>query len=251
MAPPPRTPALKSDDRMQHYFSNNDERRSMTLAMFDEAAPGYDSAEALTALGSGAWYRRQVLQRTGLQQGMTLLDVAAGTGLVTLAGHELVGPTGRVIAMDPSTGMLAELEKKISVQTIVAYAESIPLPDEHVDFISMGYALRHVSDLDSAFAEYKRVLRSGGCVCIMEISRPKNKWLRAMMHFHISVIVPVVARLTQKHANVKQLWTYYGDTIESALAPEPILDALQRAGFSEVSCSVTMGVFREFTGRRP
>lgn len=249
--PPERTAALKSDPRMKQYFASEEERRVMTQAMFDEAAPGYDSAEALTALGSGAWYRHEVLQRNGLRPGMSVLDVAAGTGLVTVAAHELVGPHGRVWALDPSPGMLAELRKKVDVQTLVAYAEAIPLPDQQVDFVSMGYALRHVGDLNLAFAEYLRVLRPGGRVCIMEISRPRSRLLRGLMHFHISVIVPVLARLMRRHADVKRLWAYYGDTIESALDPEDILQALRRAGFADVECSVTMGVFREYTGRRP
>ncbi|MBW8313983.1 MAG: class I SAM-dependent methyltransferase, partial [Hydrogenophaga sp.] len=102
--PQERTSALKSDPRMKHYFGSEDERRRMTQTLFDEAAPGYDKAEALTGLGSGAWYRREVLQRNGLKPGMALLDVAAGTGLVTVAGVELVGPQGRVWALDPSPG---------------------------------------------------------------------------------------------------------------------------------------------------
>jgi demethylmenaquinone methyltransferase/2-methoxy-6-polyprenyl-1,4-benzoquinol methylase len=249
--PQERTSALKSDPRMKHYFGSEDERRRMTQTMFDEAAPGYDKAEALTGLGSGAWYRREVLQRNGLKPGMALLDVAAGTGLVTVPGVELVGPQGRVWALDPSPGMLAELRKKVDVETIVAYAEAIPLPDAQVDFVSMGYALRHVGDLNLAFAEYLRVLRPGGRVCIMEISRPRNRLLRGLLHFHIAVVVPVLARLTRRHADVQRLWEYYGDTIESALEPELILDALRRAGFADVDCSVTLGVFREYTGRRP
>lgn len=246
-----RAAALKPNQRLDAYFSSDDERRSVTQAMFDQGAPGYDHAEALTAMGSGAWYRREVLRRTGLQSGMSLLDVAAGTGLVTVAGQELVGPSGTVLALDPSPGMLAELRKKMDVETIVAYAESIPLPDAQVDFVSMGYALRHVSDLNLAFSEYLRVLRPNGRVCIMEISRPRSGLLRGLLHFHIGVVVPVLARLTRRHADVKRLWEYYGDTIEAALEPELILDALRRAGFADVSCSVTMGVFREYTGRRP
>jgi len=240
--------ALKADVRLAAYFSNEAERRAVTRAMFDQAAPGYDRAEGLTAMGSGAWYRRQVLRRNGLHAGMTLLDVAAGTGLVTTAGQELVGPAGRVLALDPSPGMLAELRKKVAVETIEAYAESIPLPDDHVDFVSMGYALRHVGDLDRAFSEYLRVLRPGGRVCIMEISRPASRLGRALLRFHIGVVVPLLARLTRSRAEVKQLWAYYGDTIEAAIEPEHILDAMRRAGFAEVNCSVTLGIFREYTG---
>ena len=246
-----RTGALKADPRMNRYFSSDEERRRMTKALFDEAAPGYDSAESLTGLGSGAWYRREVLKRNGLTTGMTLLDVAAGTGLVTVPGVELVGPTGRVIALDPSPGMLAELRKKVAVDTLEGYAEAIPLPEGQVDFVSMGYALRHVGDIHKAFAEYLRVLRPGGKVCIMEISRPRSRLLRGVLWFHISVLVPLLARLTGRHADVKRLWAYYGDTIEAALDPDTIQEALRRAGFADVACSVSLGIFREYTGTKP
>ena len=96
---PERTAALKDDPRLKPYFSNEEERREVTKAMFDEAASGYDHAEALTALGSGAWYRREVLERCGLSPGMSLLDVAAGT-------VELVGYTE--VSCSVSTGIFRE-----------------------------------------------------------------------------------------------------------------------------------------------
>ena len=243
-----RQGALKEDPRLRPYFQSETERRELTQTMFNEAAGGYDNAESLTALGSGTWYRRDVLRRNGLSAGMTLVDVAAGTGLVTVAGVELVGPSGRVIAVDPSPGMLAELRKKVAVEAIEAFAEAIPLPDAQADFVSMGYALRHVNHLDQVLSEYLRLLKPGGKVCIMEISRPQGRWLRGLLRFHISVLVPLMARLSGRHADVQKLWAYYGDTIEAAIDPDTILEALKRAGFAQVGCSVSLGVFREYTG---
>jgi len=250
-SPASRTPALKTDRRLQTYFTGEQQRRAVTRAMFDQAASGYDQAERITALGSGAWYRRDVLRRNGLQAGMTLLDVAAGTGLVAAEGQHLIGPSGRLLALDPSPGMLAELRKKLDVETIEAYAESIPLPDNHVDFVSMGYALRHVGDLDQAFGEYLRVLRPGGRACIMEISRPESRFGQLALRAYIRGVVPFLARLTRSQADVKLLWEYYGETIELAVEPERILDAMRRSGFVDVECSVTFGIFREYLGRKP
>lgn len=240
----------RGDAHLQPYFSDEAERRQVTQAMFNEAATGYDSAEALTALGSGSWYRREVLRREGLQPGMHVLDVAAGTGLVTAEALALAGPQGRVVALDPSPGMLAELRRKLTCETIEAYAEAIPLPDAQVDFLSMGYALRHVGDMDRAFAEYLRVLKPGGKACIMEISRPTGRFRRALLKMHIGVMVPLMARLAGRHADVKRLWAYYGDTIEAAVEPDTVLAALRRAGFQDVRCGVTLGIFREYTGTR-
>lgn len=250
-SPASRTPTLKTDRRLQPYFTGEEQRRAVTRAMFDQAASGYDQAERITALGSGAWYRRDVLRRNGLQAGMTLLDVAAGTGLVAAEGQRLIGPSGRLLALDPSPGMLAELRKKLDVETIEAYAESIPLPDNHVDFVSMGYALRHVGDLDQAFGEYLRVLRPGGRACIMEISRPESRLGQLALRAYIRGVVPFLARLTRGQANVKLLWEYYGETIDLAVEPERILDAMRRSGFVDVECSVTFGIFREYLGRKP
>ncbi|MFY9722154.1 MAG: class I SAM-dependent methyltransferase [Azonexus sp.] len=250
-SPASRTPALKTDRRLQPYFTGEEQRRAVTRAMFDQAASGYDQAERITALGSGAWYRRDVLRRNGLQAGMTLLDVAAGTGLVAAEGQRLIGPSGRLLALDPSPGMLAELRKKLDVETIEAYAESIPLPDNHVDFVSMGYALRHVGDLDQAFGEYLRVLRPGGRACIMEISRPESRLGQLALRAYIRGVVPFLARFARSPANVKLLWEYYGETIDLAVEPERILDAMRRSGFVDVECSVTFGIFREYLGRKP
>lgn len=235
---------------VQTYFSNEAERRQLTQTMFNEAATGYDGAEALTALGSGSWYRREVLRREGLKPGMCALDVAAGTGLVTAQALALVGSQGRVVALDPSPGMLAELRRKLNCETIEAYAEAIPLPDAQMDFLSMGYALRHVGDIDQAFAEYLRVLKPGGKVCIMEISRPASRLGRALLQMHIRIMVPLLARLSGRHADVKRLWAYYGDTIEAALDPDSVLAALRRAGFCDPRCGVTLGIFREYTGTK-
>ena len=246
-----RKAALKADPRLAAYFSGEEERRRVTREMFDQAAAGYDAAERWTGLGTGPWYRREVLRRSGLQAGMQVLDVAAGTGLVTVAAHRLVGPQGRVVALDPSPGMLAELKKKLPVETLEGYAEAIPLPDAAVDFVSMGYALRHVGDLDRAFGEYFRVLRPGGQVCLMEISRPASRLGQIALSGYLRGIVPLLSRLAGSRADVGRLWEYYGDTIDAALEPEPILNALRGAGFCDVRCPVTFGIFREYLARKP
>ncbi|NMG66641.1 methyltransferase domain-containing protein [Azoarcus indigens] len=254
-APAPQAAAahspLQADPQLQRYFSAEGERRAATRALFDRAASGYDRAESITALGSGAWYRRRALQRCGLKPGMAILDAAAGTGLVAREAQRIIGEQGRLIALDPSPGMLAELRKKLSVETLEAGAEAIPLPEAEVDFVSMGYALRHVADLDQAFAEYLRVLRPGGRVCVMEITRPQSALGRQMLRFYLRAVVPLLSRIARCSADVSLLWEYYWDTIQAAVPPQRVLEAMRRAGFEEVDCALTLGVFREYVGRKP
>lgn len=242
---------LQADPQFDSYFSTETERREKTREMFDSAAFAYDRAEGITALGTGAWYRRYALSRAGLGEGMRVLDVAAGTGLVAREACRLIGPAGRLTALDPSPGMLAELRKKLDVETLEAYAESIPLADDQVDFLSMGYALRHVADLDVVFAEYLRVLKPGGRACVMEITRPQSAVGRMLMRLYIRGVVPLLARLVRSGPEVGRLWEYYWDTIQASVGPDEVMDAMRRAGFAEVRCHVTLGVFREYLGRKP
>ena len=249
--PTERLSGLKADARLRVYFSDEAERNRITRQMFDEVAADYDLAESFTGLGSGSWYRRKVLRENGLARAMSILDVAAGTGLVTVEAAKLVGPQGHVYALDPSPGMLKELAKKLDVQTIEAYAEAIPLADAQVDFVSMGYALRHVGDIDRAFAEYFRVLRPGGRVCIKEITRPRNRSGQALLRFYLRVMVPLLARITRGRVNVQRMWEYFGTTIDAAIEPDHVVAALRQAGFRDARSQLTLGIFREYLGSKP
>ena len=99
--------------------------------------------------------------------------------LTTQCALGLVGSTGYVVGLDPSAGMLHEARKGPCRNLIQGVGEELPFPDASFDFLSMGYALRHVSDLHVAFREYRRVLRPGGIVLLLEVSRPRSAALLA------------------------------------------------------------------------
>ena len=225
--------------------------------LFDETAVEYDATAALLAFGSGPWYRRHVLTLAGLKPGMAILDIAAGTGQVTRAAAEIVGEAGRVYAVEPSAGMLVEAKKAVPpwVMLVQGEAEALPLPDQTVDFVSMGYAVRHVSDLVAAFREYRRVLRTDGRVIIMEIGPARGRLTRAALGFWISKAVPamhaVFGRGQGRYRRAVTLMGYYRDTLDACVDPSVIEDALRRAGFADVKCSISLGLFREYTGRAP
>jgi demethylmenaquinone methyltransferase/2-methoxy-6-polyprenyl-1,4-benzoquinol methylase len=100
--------------------------------------------ERLMALGSGSWYRRRALQRAGLRTGMSVVDVGVGTGLVAREAARLVGDGKLVLGVDPSSGMIENAIVPPGVRLASGSAESIPAPDASADFLSMGYALRHI-----------------------------------------------------------------------------------------------------------
>jgi len=248
---------IRPHPTLARRYADDAVRPQYVRKLFDETAVEYDGTAALLAFGSGPWYRRHTLTLAGLEPGMTIVDVAAGTGQVTRAAADIVGEAGTVYAVEPSSGMLAQARQVLPgrVMLVQGEAEALPLPDNTADFVSMGYAVRHVSDLVAAFSEYRRVLKPGGKAMIMEIGPAQNRLARAALGFWISKAVPamhaVFGRGAGRYARAVTLMGYYRDTLDGCVAPTVIEDALRRAGFADVKCTVSLGLFREYTGRKP
>jgi demethylmenaquinone methyltransferase / 2-methoxy-6-polyprenyl-1,4-benzoquinol methylase len=147
---------------LKKYYGQESDRRSFVSALFDKGARHYDWINALGSMGSGRFYRRWILAKYGLRAGMKLLDVATGTGLVAQAATSIVRESGAVIGLDPSIGMLQQARKTLAIPLVQGTVEELPFAADHFDFLSMGYALRHVADLGVAFRQCLRVLKPGG-----------------------------------------------------------------------------------------
>ena len=156
---------------LDEYYDSAEARRKRVDGMFDAGAKHYDWINGLMSFGSGRRYRSDALKRHGLAEGQQVLDVGSGTGVLALIAQETVGDQGRVVALDPSTGMLTQARANGVNSMVTGLAESLPFPDRQFDMLTMGYALRHVADLEQTFVEYRRVLKSGGKVLLLEITR--------------------------------------------------------------------------------
>jgi len=235
---------------LPRYYTHPEERSAFVRRIFDHTAGDYDRVEGLIGIGRGSRYRREALQRAGLQTGMRVLDVGTGTGLVAREALAVVGDTGAVIGLDPSMAMLRSGAFPPSVPLVQGCAEQIPLAAAQFDLVSLGFALRHVAELLAVFREFHRVLRPGGIVCLLEITPPQGAWARALLRFYLGKVVPVLSRTVARYEDTPLLLRYFWDTIEACAAPAQVLDALERAGFTGARRHVEVGVFSEYTARR-
>ena len=105
---------------------------------------------------------------------MDVLDVGTGTGLLAREIVHVIGPAGRVVGVDPAFNMMAAGRDISTSPFVQGVGERLPFPDRRFDFMTMGYALRHVPDLDQAFEEYRRVLKPGGRVLLLEITQARS-----------------------------------------------------------------------------
>jgi demethylmenaquinone methyltransferase/2-methoxy-6-polyprenyl-1,4-benzoquinol methylase len=242
---------MKPHPILSGYYQDEAQRRRFLTRMFDETAAHYDRINGIMAFGWGVWYRRWILHRVGLRADAQLLDVAVGTGAVAGAAASIVGPGGRVVGLDPSAGMLAEARRKLSVPLVQGIAEQLPFRAGEFDFLSMGYALRHVSDLKHTFAEYFRVLRPGGTLLILDFARPRSRVGRAAGRFHVNYLGPLVARVLSRRPEAQVLMRYCWDTVEHLVPAETILIAMADAGFQVVSATTRFGLLSEYVGSKP
>jgi len=229
-----------------HYHSSETKRQFVTR-LFDSGAKYYDFVEGWGSFQTGAWYRRSVLERHGLRPGQRLLDVACGTGLVAVQAMKILGSAEKITCLDASEGMLAVARTKLPARFVCSRAEQIPLPDESFEFLTMGYALRHVTSLDQAFNEYRRVLASGGKLLLLEITKPTNPFGAAVLKAYFKGLYPWLTRVFTRSADAQDLVTYYWETIEACVPPELILETLRRAGFKQVKRDSRFGILSEYS----
>ena len=236
---------------LKKYYESESERRPFVSALFDNAAEHYDWVCGMGSLGSGGFYRRWVLTRSGLRVGMKFLDVATGTGMIARGATRILHEPGAVVGLDPSGGMLREARKTLAIPLVQGTVEELPFADGHFDFLCMGYALRHMADLGVAFRECLRVLKPGGRVLILEITLPRSPLGRRFFRVYFEKVLPLITRISTRSANAELLMKYYWDTIAHCVPPDMILGVLKSSGFVGIERRVRGGLLSEYLGLKP
>ena len=240
LAPVPPHPKLP------RYYARDEERPGLVNEVFDAGAPYYEWVCRIMSLGTGERYRRQALGEAGLAPGMTILDIAAGTGLVLRSASALCGDEGLAIGLDPSRGMLRECRRKCAAPLLQGRGEHLPFSGVRFDMVSLGYGLRHMTDLHALFGECLRVLKPGGRLLLLEITQPRTALGRWLNKLYLRNVIPIVARMGTGTVAARRMMDYFWETVENCVPPEVILKALLASGFAEATRKVTGGVLSEY-----
>jgi demethylmenaquinone methyltransferase/2-methoxy-6-polyprenyl-1,4-benzoquinol methylase len=216
--------------------------------LFDQGAKYYDGIVNWGFLHSGSFYRRWVQRRHGLKPGAHVLDVACGTGLVAVEAARILGSAENITCLDPSEGMLAVARRKLAAKFVQGRAEALPFPDQSFDFLTMGFALRHVMDLEQTFAQYHRVLRPGGKVLILELTKPTTRFGNFLFRLYFGRMYPALTQLFTRSRDAREMMAYYWETMDACVPPENVLAAMRSAGFADAKRVRMGGMFSEYTG---
>jgi demethylmenaquinone methyltransferase/2-methoxy-6-polyprenyl-1,4-benzoquinol methylase len=169
---------------------------------------------------------------------------------VAVESAKILGTAKNITCLDPSEGMLAVARTKLPAKFVQGRAEALPFPDQSFDFLTMGYALRHVTELEATFREYRRVLRPGGKVLILEVTKPATKVGNFFFRAYFGKIYPALTQLFTRSRDARDMMRYYWETMDACVPPETVLAALRGAGFAEVKRIKMLGLFSEYSAMK-
>lgn len=220
-------------------------------AMFDRIAGRYEPLNAVISGFQEPRWRRRLVAAARLEAGMSALDVASGTGVVARDLARAVGPGGRVLGVDISTGMLARAQNHTAafprIDYVVGDAMDLPVEDGTFDAATIAFGMRNLPDYGRGFAEMRRAVRPGGIVACLEIARPTGV-IGRIGRAWFEAVVPRIGQL----AGQGDAYRYLIRSVRAYPPPEQIDEIMREAGLVEVAWTpLTFGMVTLHSGRRP
>jgi demethylmenaquinone methyltransferase/2-methoxy-6-polyprenyl-1,4-benzoquinol methylase len=201
--------------------------------MFDRIAPVYDVMNRVMTAGlDGRW--RRLTARSVAEPRARVLDACCGTGDLAIAcAREGASVTG----LDFSERMLERARRKApAIEWVVGDALDLPFEDAAFDGATVGFGVRNVEDLDRALRELRRVVRNGGRVGILEITRPRG--LAAPFYkLWFDGIVPLLGKLLPGGS----AYTYLPASVRRFPGPEELAELMRDVGFADVRFRLLAG----------
>jgi demethylmenaquinone methyltransferase/2-methoxy-6-polyprenyl-1,4-benzoquinol methylase len=195
--------------------------------MFDRIAPVYDVMNRAMTAGLDRRWRRLTVA-AAVHPGDRVLDACCGTGDLAIAAL----PVAReVVGLDFSEAMLERARTKApAVEWVQGDALALPFADASFDAATVGFGVRNLDDLERGLAELRRVLRPGGRLAILEITRPRGP-LAPFYRLWFDVLIPLAGKVLPGGS----AYTYLPASVRRFPGPEELASMLARAGFKSVS----------------
>ncbi|TNF56253.1 MAG: bifunctional demethylmenaquinone methyltransferase/2-methoxy-6-polyprenyl-1,4-benzoquinol methylase UbiE [Burkholderiales bacterium] len=220
------------------------EKAQRVRSVFDSVAPKYDLMNDLMSAGLHRVWKRYTLTVAQAQPGHQVLDIAGGTGDLSLGFSRQVGPTGMVVHTDINEAMLREgrdrlLNEGVVLDSMVCDAEKLPFAEGSFDIVSVAFGLRNMTHKDQALAEMHRVLRPGGKLLVLEFSKVAKPLEKAYDWYSFSVL----PRLGRWVAGDADSYRYLAESIRMHPGQEELRQMMKQAGFGHVDVhNLTGGV---------
>lgn len=203
--------------------------------MFDRVANRYDLNNALLSLGLDRYWIRRALKVLCLDPRSQVVDLCCGTGALTRAIAQAI-PSGQVVGVDFSEGMLAVALARTArdeggeVRYLRSDVLSVPEPSHRFDAVTIAYGPRNIVDLPALWQEMQRLVKPGGQVLSLELTRPRG----VIGFFHQLYLQYVVPWIGGWLSGDRQAYAYLSTTIEKFINPSELAESMRRGGLVDV-----------------
>jgi demethylmenaquinone methyltransferase/2-methoxy-6-polyprenyl-1,4-benzoquinol methylase len=207
-------------------------------AMFDRIAGLYDAMNTVMTAGLHHRWRARAVELAAVGPGSRAIDVATGTGDLAVALARAVAPGGEVVGCDFSEKMLARARAKApALRFEWADALALPYAGDSFDAATVGFGVRNFSDLHRGIEEMVRVVRPGGRVVILEITRPTREPLAGFYRAWFDRIVPSLGKLAGDAA----AYSYLPSSVARFPSPRELASVMDDCGLRSISYVLTAG----------
>ena len=246
-------------DKTTHFgykTVNVEEKADKVAEVFHSVAAKYDLMNDLMSGGVHRLWKRITIEMSGVRRGNKVLDIAGGTGDLTAKFSRIVGPEGTVVLADINDSMLKVGRDRLMDRGVVnnvtfsqADAQYLPFPDNTFDVITIAFGLRNVTDKDLALRSMLRVLKPGGCLLVLEFSKPGNSLLSKIYDTYSFSILPKLGKLFADDADSYQ---YLAESIRMHPDQQTLQTMMDDAGFANTDFhNMTGGVVALHRGVKP
>jgi demethylmenaquinone methyltransferase/2-methoxy-6-polyprenyl-1,4-benzoquinol methylase len=230
---------MNTGDEVDFGFEKvaRDAKAGRVRGVFDSVATRYDLMNDLMSGGAHRLWKRYTLSLTGLKSGDRALDVAGGTGDLSVGMAKQVGSSGLVVLTDINAAMLGVGRDRLIDKGVVsnvryaqANAECLPFADHSFNCVTIAFGLRNVTDKAAALRSMKRVLKPGGQLLVLEFSKPVNGTLAGLYDSYSFNILPKLGQLVAGDAASYQ---YLAESIRRHPDQETLLGMMRDAGLED------------------
>ena len=203
-------------------YGNGEEKSKQVEAMFDNIAHSYDTLNHRLSFGIDYLWRKTAIKQLKPYKPQAILDIATGTGDFAIMSAKKLPGLSEVISFKKED------------------CEHMSYADNSFDAITTAFGIRNFQNLDACLKEMCRVLRKGGQLSILELSRPMRFPMKQLFWIYSHTLLPLYGKLVSRDS---EAYTYLISTIESFPQGEEMVGIFKKAGFSEAKFKrLTFGI---------
>ncbi len=235
-------------------YNGKEDKGTQVEHMFDAVAHSYDLLNHRLSFWIDKCWRNHVIKNLSGFKNDRILDVATGTGDLAILEAERLN-TQSVTGIDISEGMMAIGRKKVeerNLQDKISFRKedclALSFPDGSFDTVTAAFGIRNFQNLETGLREMYRVLKPGGKLCVIELTRPVHFPVKQLFTVYTHTVLPIYGRMISKD---KSAYRYLTATIEAFPQGETMVGILKGIGFSEAHFKrLTFGICTCYTATK-